>query len=87
MRVAGADRKLANARIAQHPQRALREYLRMALRVRNNLAIVIGGCQQVSVWKILFSQRTGALIKIRGSELDQFGQARLLTYLSDGPAH
>ena len=59
----------------------------MALRVRNNLAIVVGGCQQVSVWKILFGQRTGTLIKIRGSELDEFGQARLLTHLSDGPAH
>src|ERR1700686_5225241 len=86
-RVAGADRKLANARVAQHPQRGLREYLRMALRVRNNLAIVVGGCEQVSVRKILFGQRAGALVKIWGSELDELGQPRLLTHLSDGTAH
>src|SRR5260370_37667405 len=46
-RVAGAHSKRANAWIAQHPQRGLREYLRMALRLRNHISIVVGGREKV----------------------------------------
>src|SRR6266403_24784 len=86
-RVAGADRKLASPRIPQHPQRGLREYLRMALRVRNNFSILVGGCEQVSVWRILSGQRAVAFVKLRRRELDELREPGLLTHLVDGPAH
>src|SRR5258708_26359718 len=87
VRIAGAPRKLANPRIAQHPQRGLREYLRTALRVGDNFSIVVRGGEQVCVRNILCGQRAGALIKIPRVELDQFRQTCLLPYLIDGPTH
>src|SRR5258708_19722510 len=87
VRIAGAYRKLANPRIAQHPQRGLREYLRTALRVGDNFSIVVRGGEQVCVRNILCAQRPGALIKIPRFEPDQSPQTPLLPYLIDGPAH
>src|SRR6202790_1063943 len=86
-RIAGAHSKLANAWIAQHSQRGLREYLRMALRVRNNFSIVVGGREQVSVSKTLSGQQAGGFVKLRRRELGELRQPRLLTHLVNRPAH
>ena len=59
----------------------------MALRVRDNLSIVVGGCEQVSVSKILSGQRAGGLIKLRRRELDELRQPRLLTHSRQSPGH
>jgi len=56
-RITGANRKLVNAGIAQHTHRGLRQDFGMALRVSDNLSIVVGGCEQVRVRRVLSRQR------------------------------
>src|SRR5260370_15670630 len=86
-RVAGAHSKLANAWIAQHPQRGLREYLRMALGVRNHFSIVVGGREQVSVSKTLSGQQAGGFVKLRRPELGDLRPPPLFPPLLNRPAH
>jgi hypothetical protein len=86
-RVASADCKLLDARIAQQAHRALWQDFRAALRVSDNSPIVVGGREQARIRPVLFRQRARRLIKIRRRQLDEFRQPCLLTYRSDGPAH
>src|SRR5208282_2278791 len=86
-RIAGADCKLANARVAQQPQGAWRQHSGTALGVGDNFPVVVGGREQVSVWTILSRQRASGLVKIRRRELDELRQSCLLTHLIDGLAH
>src|ERR1035441_1994470 len=81
-RVTCADGKLLNAGIAQQTQRAFGQNFRAALRVSDNLPIVVGGREQACVRAVLFRQRARGLVKMRRRQLDEFRQSRLLTYLS-----
>src|SRR5260370_38342430 len=86
-RVAGAHSKLANAWIAQHPQRGLREYLRMALGVRNHFSIVVGGREQVSVSNTLSGQQAGGFVTLRRRGVGGPREPRPLTHFVNRPLH